>query len=274
VSEFHDPDLRQQLARLSGPYPDDNAAFAAWQRRVGQARRRRAVAWTTGAALALVIGTVAVAALQSPDRKAIVPGKSSETSTQAIVSIATTTVAESSTTASTAPSTSASTTLAADTTPSTAAVEIPVPETQVGDGGDAAGSPSNPPPSKSSSGSPTTLPAATRSTTKTFDSIGGSITVRRDGDELTIVETNPAPGFRADKNGRSGRRIEMTFKSSDHESDISVRLSDGVMKANVVEKSDSRDRDHDSVPNRSGPDDTRPDDSSGHDHGSDGDNGD
>ena len=42
MSEFHDPDLRQQLGRLSGPYPDDNAAFAAWQRRVGQARRRRA----------------------------------------------------------------------------------------------------------------------------------------------------------------------------------------------------------------------------------------
>ena len=46
MSEFHDPDLRQQLGRLSGPYPDDNAAFAAWQRRVGQARRRRAMAWT------------------------------------------------------------------------------------------------------------------------------------------------------------------------------------------------------------------------------------
>ena len=48
MSEFHDPELRQELGRLSGPYPDDNEAFAAWQRRVGQARRRRAVAWTTG----------------------------------------------------------------------------------------------------------------------------------------------------------------------------------------------------------------------------------
>ena len=56
MSEFHDPDLRQQLGRLSGPYPDDNAAFAAWQRRVGQARRRRAMAWTTGAALSLIVG--------------------------------------------------------------------------------------------------------------------------------------------------------------------------------------------------------------------------
>ena len=43
MSDFHDPDLRQELGRLSGPYPDDNAAFAAWQRRVGQVRRRRAV---------------------------------------------------------------------------------------------------------------------------------------------------------------------------------------------------------------------------------------
>ena len=35
MSEFHDPDLRQQLGDLSGPFPDDNVAFAAWQRRVG-----------------------------------------------------------------------------------------------------------------------------------------------------------------------------------------------------------------------------------------------
>ena len=72
MSEFHDPDLRQQLGRLSGPYPDDNAAFAAWQRRVGQARRRRAMAWTTAAALSLIVGTVAVAALQSPTQHSIV----------------------------------------------------------------------------------------------------------------------------------------------------------------------------------------------------------
>ena len=90
MSEFHDPDLRHELGRLSGPYPDDNAAFAAWERRVGQARRRRAMAWTTGAALSLIVGTVAVAALQSPTQHSVVPQKSSETSAELSVSVATT----------------------------------------------------------------------------------------------------------------------------------------------------------------------------------------
>jgi len=92
MSEFHDPDLRSRLGQLSGPYPDDNEAFAAWQRRVGQARRRRAVAWTTGAALSLLFGTVAVAALNNPAHNTLVPGKADDSSVD--VSISSTTEVE------------------------------------------------------------------------------------------------------------------------------------------------------------------------------------
>ena len=120
MSDFHDPDLRQELGRLSGPYPDDNAAFAAWQRRIGQVRRRRVVAWATIAALSLVVGTVAVAAVQSPGRNTIVPGKSADTSAAVTVSIASTEAeAEESSTVPEAiqPETSEATTLALETAP-------------------------------------------------------------------------------------------------------------------------------------------------------------
>src|SRR3954470_1325113 len=112
MSEFNDPELRQELGRLSGPYPDDNAAFAAWQRRVGQARRRRAVAWTSGAALSLVFVTVAVAAVQSPGRRSVIPADSPGTSISVSVTIATTEADE-----TTAPSIEEET-----TAPTTAAV--------------------------------------------------------------------------------------------------------------------------------------------------------
>src|SRR4029078_979182 len=139
MSEFHDPDLRHELARLSGPYPDDNAAFAAWQRRVGQARRRRAVAWTTGAALSLLVGTVGVAALNNPGRHTLVPGKSAESSTE--VSITSTTEAkDSSTTASTQPSPTESTVV--EMTPVTEGMDTSVPETEV-EATEAAGDGSN-----------------------------------------------------------------------------------------------------------------------------------
>ena len=253
MSEFHDPDLRQELGRLSGPYPDDNVAFAAWQRRLGQVRRRRVVAWTSAAALSLVVSTVGVAALQSPGRHSLVPSKAGDTSTEVTVSIATTehvaTTAE-----STEPEASEVTTLAPDTTASTEAVEPSVPETEAPASGEQ-------PAGGSSKGPSAQPPLGSQSATRTFSSIGGSITVRHDGDQLTIVSTGPAAGFHGEQDEHSGSRVEVTFKSDNHQSQITVKLENGVMKPTVSEKSDGKSDNHDT---------TVPGDSSGGDHGGDG----
>ena len=165
MSEFHDPDLRDELGRLSGPYPDDNVAFAAWQRRVGQARRRRSVAWITGAAMALIVATVGVAALQKPTRHSLVPGKSAETS-PLFTSTPTTEKRESSTTESIAAVTSAPTTLAPVTTTSTAPeVESSLPEPEATA---AAESPAGGTTTKSHGTSPTTPPDDSEATFQTF----------------------------------------------------------------------------------------------------------
>ena len=255
MSEFHDPELRQQLGRLSGPYPDDNVAYAAFQRRVGQARRRRAVAWTTGAAMSLVMATVAVAAVQSPESRGVVPGNSSETSATVSSTVATTEADESSTTESTVATTMAPAVVAPETPPSSEAVESSTPEaepTQAATGTQPSGSRNRGP-------ATTPAPAITpQATTKTINSIGGSITVRQDGDKLEIVGFNAAGGFEAHETDHSGRRVGMTFTSSKHRSEITVRVSDGVIKPNVDEK----DSHEESFPN----------DTSGGDH-SDSDNG-
>lgn len=250
MSEFHDPDLRQQLGRLSGPYPDDNAAFAAWQRRVGQARRRRAMAWTTGAALSLIVATVAVAAVQNPTRHSVVPGKSSETSAEFTISVASTEPEETdpATTESTSPETSAATTLAPDTTSSSVEAETSLPEPE-GDG--AAGDQ----PAPTHSGTRTSVPpGGSQSATQTFSGVGGSITVRQDGGRLTVVAVNPKGGFHNDESNNSGQRVEVTFKSDKHETHITVKLSDGVMKPTVDETTDTHQ-------------DSPPDDTSGGGHG-------
>jgi len=231
MSEFHDPDLRNQLGQLSGPYPDDNEAFAAWQRRVGQARRRRAVAWTTGAALSLLFGTVAVAALKSPGRDTLVPSKAGD-STE--VTISTTTEPDESTTVpTTEPSTTDST--IADTTPATAVVDTSVPVTEVeatdvaGDGGGANSGPGK-------QHTPTSAAATPASNTETFSSPGGSIAVQQNGDQLKIVKITPVGGFDWKEDESSGRRVEATFKSNNQEFQISVRVVDGKMKPNIDEK--------------------------------------
>jgi hypothetical protein len=251
MSEFHDPDLRQQLGRLSGPYPDDNVAFAAWQRRVGQARRRRAMAWTTGAALSLIVGTVAVSALQSPAQHSVVPQKSSETSADFTVSVASTEPEETdpATTESTEPETTAPTTLAPDTTPSSEVVETSAPEEVAGDGSGVQGGGT----SNKGHGTPASATPAPPSTTQTFSSTGGSITVHNDDGKLRLIATNPANGFRARENDTSGDRVRVTFRAGDQQYQITVRLSDGVMTHSVEDKSETHR-------------DTVPDETSGGDH--------
>ena len=243
MSEFHDPELRQQLGRLSGPYPDDNAAFAAWQRRVGQARRRRAVAWTTCAALVLVMGAVSVAAMQGPGRQSVVPQKSSETSTHVSISVATAKVDESSTTVSIAPVIIAPDAVDLGTTPnSEASAESSQPEpagtaavdsTSKGSTPKGAGSTAPTAPSKTTQAPP---PQAPPTVTKTVTSVGGSITVREDGDRLTITDIQAAPGFKPDHVDHFGHVVGLIFRSSTHTTAISVRVSGNDIKADVIEK--------------------------------------
>jgi hypothetical protein len=258
MSEFHDPELRQQLGRLSGPYPDDNAAFAAWQRRVVQARRRRAVGWITGAAMSLIVATVAVAALQSPTRHSLVPSDSTESSAEPTVSVAE--ADEPSTVETTMPETSAPTTDAPETTPSSeVAVEMSPP---ADDGAIAGGAP----PSGTSNkghGTPSTPAPAVVANTQTFTSVGGTVTVQLDGDRLTVVAANASAGFRTEDNTDSRRKVQITFKSGDHQSHVTVRLSDGVMQGNVSEEADEHRE-------TTVPDETSPD---GGDHGGDSDKG-
>ena len=231
MSEFHDPDLRQELGRLSGPYPDDNVAFAAWQRRVGHARRRRVVAWASGAALSLLVATVGAAALQSPGRHTLVPGESAEISDDPTSSVATSESEDSSSTELTRPETSVPTTSAPETT--AGAVETSVPEVET-EATEAAGDqpdntvkkPVNP---------------ATASATKQIISVCGSITVRRDGDQLSVIAAIPTAGCHADEIPHPGDSLRVTFKSSDHQSEINVRLVDGAIRSSVSEETDGHD---------------------------------
>ena len=245
MSDFHDPELRQHLGRLSGPYPDDNAAFAAWQRRVGQARRRRAMAFTTGAAMSLIVAVVAFAALQRPDHHRIVPGdKASETSE--VSTIAPTTMAKPTTTESTAPSTTASTTtMAPETTTSVVEDTAPAPtDPQDVSGGQQPVTTTK----KPSSGGTTHTTQATQpppptmaspepqGETKTFSSIGGTLTVQVDGDHLVIVATTPAEGFEIHETDPSGAKVGVTFTSQDHKSEITTWLSGGKIYGYPTEK--------------------------------------
>jgi hypothetical protein len=182
--------------------------------------------------------------LQSPGRHSVVPSKAAETSTE--VSVATIEHVAS-TTESARPEISPATTLPVDTTPVVEAVEPSVAETE------APASGQQPTATPSSKGPATQPTSGSQSASHTFHSIGGSITVRRDGDRLTVVTENPAAGFHADHDEDSGSQVDVTFKSDNHESKIVVKLEDGVMKPDISENPDAHSENHETtVPDSSG----------------------
>ena len=252
MSEFHDPELRQQLGRLSGPYPDDNAAFVAWQRRVGQVRRRRAMAWTTGAAMSLVLGVVGAAAMQGQVKHSTVPQKSLEPSSSVSSSVDDTR-AKSVTTESAAP-TLAPVVIAPtqDTTVTSAAsteTEVATPDPSVGEAttppatthksqGGTSGSQGTPT-APTQATPPTTDGHDSHSVTQKVSSIGGTITVRQDKGDLTVIDISPATGFQGHQSGFPGHGVGVTFTSATHRSDISVFVYHGKIIPKVTEKNDT-----------------------------------
>jgi hypothetical protein len=202
--------------------------------------------------MSLVFATVGAAALQNQTRHALVPSNTVDSSVETTIRVTTTDVDDSSTTTSTNAATT--TTMPVETTPSTdVAVDSSAPEPESTDGGasggdgqPAGGSTSGN--SHKSGGSPTPTPtpaptsapatSAPASVTKNFSSVGGSITVRQDGDRLTITATAAAPGFTVDKGDSKGREVSVKFTSASHTSEISVKLSNSAMKGHVSEHDD------------------------------------
>ena len=65
--------------------------------------------------------------------------------------------------------------------------------------------------------------------------LGGSITVRNDGDTLTLVANAAAAGFTTEVRHSSGGHVEVRFESDAHRTDARVDLVNGTMTNNFTE---------------------------------------
>jgi hypothetical protein len=237
MSEFDDFELARQLRAGSGPEPDLMDAQALLSRRVMQAKRRRVAAMSSAMAVVglLFVGSFMIRAHPESTSRlspatpaaepATVPGNS-----EAIAST------DNSSTSSTDSSTEAPGTDWNGPSPS-----APMLGASVGAAGlpsstdepttDAATTTHNAPPSSGTTATTTITVAA--ATTQTFESLGGSITVRLENGAIMLVSTNPVSGFRSSREHRDPDRITVTFRSSDAESRIEVLLIDGSMVPSI-----------------------------------------
>lgn len=236
MSDFDDPRLRQQLGRLSGAFPDENVALVAVQSKARRARRRRAAMLSGGTAVgALVLGVAAFAA-QPEAGPVLRPSSTSATGTTDLGGVLPTTTDLTTTAPSTTIAEPTTTVEAATTTSTPVATVAPtapaVPEQPAGSG---TAQPTAPP-----AGPPPTTPASTPPTNpggaRTFSGQGGSVTVRRQGEWIVLVSSDPAGGFSAEVVDGTGRRIEVRFSSADgHVTRIRVSLENGVLVPDVRE---------------------------------------
>lgn len=237
MSEFDDPTLKNQLGTLSGPFPDDNVAFAQFQSRASAAtRRRRAIVMGAGAcACLLVIGGFLVGS--RPGGPSLGPADRSdapETGLVTTISVApssssspTSTSPNQSTTSSMADQTEAVTTMnPGQSPPNQQPSQPPAPNTDLPD--------TDEPPDSSVPDSDDDSQAP--SVTQRFAGVGGSITVRQTGNSLTLIGIDLAQGFEDDTVDDGWDRIEVRLISDTHETRIRVDLVNGHMQVRVDEQ--------------------------------------
>ena len=262
MSDFDDPELERILGRSGGPFPDVNLAYQQVQTRVRRAKRRRA-AVMGGTACSLLLALGVLAAVRGGDGRSIQPGGSSElTGPDSSQLQPDHTAGEShdsspnATAGSTPSSTGDSSGDGTGPTPSITATRSSTGDASPASSNPAAGSPSNPPPTPATSiappptATPTTVGTTTSTTastttsttgtppapiTQTFTGIGGSITVRNDGDTLTLVASTAAAGFTTEVRHSSGGHVEVRFESDAHRTDARVDLVNGTMTNNFTE---------------------------------------
>ena len=94
----------------------------------------------------------------------------------------------------------------------------------------------------------TTPPTTTTTTTsppateiRSYDLVGGSVTVEVGGDSVRLAGASPKAGYSMDVENSGPEKVEVEFKSEHHESHFSGRFEDGVFVPEIEEK----DRDED-----------------------------
>lgn len=251
MSEFDDPGFRDQLQRLGGHYADDEIAYATVLQKVRVAKRRRAAAvfGGLGAACLFAVGAFAVT---SNDSHRLSPADSGVEQNQAISETTGVQRPEPTTTESSEPAPTETIETTATTTPPTSAVEpiSPTPSDtpssntsssnqgsgSKGTGSKGTGTASSSPPSSSAPDfTPSSSTPVSTTEVRTFVSQGGSITVRLQDNQLSLLGTKANAGYQLELDKNEPSRIRVKFVIDSHESSIDVTISDGHLSHDVNE---------------------------------------
>lgn len=78
--------------------------------------------------------------------------------------------------------------------------------------------------------------SAPQTATEAYDLIGGIVTVRYSGTSTDLVQASPESGFVAEVNDQGPGKVDVRFRSDDHESRLVTRLRNGAPDPDVEER--------------------------------------
>lgn len=80
-------------------------------------------------------------------------------------------------------------------------------------------------------------PPAPATFTEAYDLVGGVVTIRYRGASATLLEASPESGFVAEVNDGGPDKVDVRFRSDDHESRIVARVHEGQPDPEIEERS-------------------------------------
>ncbi len=186
--------------------------------------------WLAVTATAVFVAAAAVGSVRDQVTEtpaAMVPTTSTITASTSGSSVPTTAVdASSSTTTTTTPSANSTTTTAAAPTTTTTTPSKPAPTTTT-----------------------TSAPATTTTTVppptdiRSYDLIGGVVTVEIGSSAVRLAGASPKSGFRMEVENSGPKKVEVEFKSNEHESKFSGEFKDGTFVPEIEESDREEDDD-------------------------------
>lgn len=185
-------------------------------------------AWAGATLLAIAVATAAVGSVrtQLTDKPTSIGVPTASLVTHDTIPREETVVETSSTTTTTLPVEQSTTTTAAlpeESTTTTAAAHPPTP---------------TPTTTSTTTTIATTTTVASESYTKTYDTEGGTVTIRVGGDSVTFLTAYPKPGWKVKVEKKGPEKVEVHFERNDDDDDddqieFKAKMDDGELKISI-----------------------------------------
>jgi hypothetical protein len=99
--------------------------------------------------------------------------------------------------------------------------------------------PPPPPTTTTTTSTTTTVPPSTE--IRSYDLVGGSVTVEVGNNTVNLAGASPKAGFGMDVENSGPEKVEVEFESEDHDSHFSARFEDGVFVPRIEEEAHEED---------------------------------